>query len=68
MTFFRFLAVLCLVHLLTPAPALAYVDPVTGSVMLQVLIAGLLGSLLAFRRAGFAIKTALSRIWHRLTG
>lgn len=64
----RFFAALCVVDALTPAPALAYIDPVAGSIFLQVLIAGALGALLAFKRAGFVVKSALSRIWHRLTG
>jgi len=64
----RFLIALCLAGILTPAPALAYIDPVAGSVMLQVLIAGVLGALFAFKQAGFAVKSTLSRIWRRLTG
>jgi hypothetical protein len=64
----RFVTALCLADALTPAPALAYIDPVAGSIFLQVLIAGVLGSLLAFKRAGTVVKSALSRIWRRLTG
>ena len=64
----RFLIALCLVSVLTPRPALAYIDPVAGSVMLQVLIAGALGALFAFKQAGAAVKMTLSRIWRRLTG
>jgi hypothetical protein len=45
-----------------------YIDPVAGSIFLQVLIAGVLGSLLAFKRTGTVVKSALSRIWRRLTG
>jgi hypothetical protein len=68
MTALRLFAALCVVDALTPAPALAYIDPVSGSIMLQVLIAGILGSLLAFKRVGFALKNALSEMWRRLTG
>jgi hypothetical protein len=64
----RFFAALCVAGALTPAPALGYIDPVAGSIMLQVLIAGILGSLLAFKRVGFAVKNALFQIWRRLTG
>jgi hypothetical protein len=64
----RFLIVLCLAGVLTPRPALAYIDPVAGSVMLQVLIAGVLGALFAFKQAGAAVKMTISRIWRRLTG
>jgi hypothetical protein len=64
----RILIALCLAGVLTPAPALAYIDPVAGSVMLQVLIAGALGALFAFKQAGAAVKLTISRIWRRLTG
>ena len=64
----RFLAALCVALALTPTPALAYIDPVAGSIFLQVLIAGILGSLLAFKRAGSVVKSTLSRIWRWLTG
>ena len=64
----RFLIALCLVGVLTPTPALAYIDPVAGSVMLQVLIAGVLGALFAFKQAGAAVKMTIARIWRRLTG
>jgi hypothetical protein len=64
----RFLIALCLVGILSPRPALAYIDPVAGSVMLQVLIAGALGALFAFKQAGAAVKMTISRIWRRLTG
>ena len=64
----RFLIALCLVGIVAPAPALAYIDPVAGSVMLQVLIAGALGALFAFKQAGAAIKMSISRLWRRLTG
>ncbi|MEX2111443.1 MAG: hypothetical protein WD802_12620 [Gemmatimonadaceae bacterium] len=68
MTTVRFVLAVCVAGVLTPAPALAYIDPVAGSIMLQVLIAGILGSLLAFKRVGFAVKNALFQIWRRLTG
>lgn len=64
----RFLIALLLVGIVAPAPALAYIDPVAGSVMLQVLIAGALGALFAFKQAGAAVKMTISRIWRRLTG
>lgn len=67
-TTLRFFVMLCVLGALTPTAALAYIDPVAGSIFLQVLIAGVLGSLLAFKRAGFVVKSALSRFWRRLTG
>lgn len=67
-TTLRFLIALCVLGALTPTAALAYIDPVAGSVFLQVVIAAVLGSLLAFKRAGFVVKSAVSRFWRRLTG
>ena len=66
--FLRVLIALCLVGIVAPARVLAYIDPVAGSVMLQVLIAGALGALFAFKQAGAAVKMTISRIWRRLTG
>ncbi|HWL38755.1 MAG TPA: hypothetical protein VNO75_00835 [Gemmatimonadaceae bacterium] len=68
MTTLRLLAIFCILAALAPAPAIAYIDPVAGSIFLQVLIAGILGGLLAFKRAGFIVKSTLSRLWRRLTG
>jgi hypothetical protein len=50
-------AVLFLLLLLFPARAEAYVDPGTGSYVLQLLIAGFLGAL-------FALKV----FWHKMIG
>ncbi len=44
-----------LVALVAPPPAAAYIDPGTGSIVLQLLIAGALG-------AAFAVK----RFWKRI--
>jgi hypothetical protein len=52
-----FLLCTVLVTLVAPAPAFAYLDPGTGSVILQVLVAGLLGAL-------FTIKT----MWRNIKG
>lgn len=46
----RVLPLLGLILLATPATALAYVDPVSGSLILQVLSAALLASLLTFKK------------------
>lgn len=44
-------AALALYGLLAPAaPAHAYLDPASGSMILQILLAGIAGSLLFFRR------------------
>jgi nitrate/nitrite transporter NarK len=52
---------LALGMLLVPAPALAYLDPGTGSFLIQGIIAAVVG-------AGFAVKMFWSRIKAFLTG
>jgi hypothetical protein len=37
-------------HVLAPAPAAAYIDPLSGSLIFQAIAAGFVGSLVAFRR------------------
>ena len=37
-------------HLMAPAPAAAYIDPLSGSLIFQAIAAGFVGSLVAFRR------------------
>ena len=48
---------LALLAALTARPAQAYIDPATGSFILQALVAGFLGAL-------FALKM----FWHRIVG
>jgi len=43
----RVLLVLVATHVIAPPMALAYIDPLSGSVLLQALVAGVLGALLA---------------------
>ena len=38
-------------HLVAPSLALAYLDPITGSIVLQVLAAGFLAAAATFRRS-----------------
>jgi uncharacterized protein (DUF2062 family) len=46
----------------------AYLDPMSGSVILQAVIAGALGALLTFKRVGFAMREAWSRLVKRIKG
>lgn len=46
----------------------AYLDPISGSIILQALIAGALGALLTMKRVGFAIRTAWDRLKKRIRG
>jgi hypothetical protein len=52
----------------SPRAAHAYLDPISGSVILQALIAGVLGVLLSIKRVSFAIKEAWARFWKKLRG
>jgi hypothetical protein len=64
----RVLIVLVASHLLAPPMALAYIDPISGSVILQALIAGALGALLSIKRVGFAVRAFFAQLKKRLTG
>jgi hypothetical protein len=52
----------------TPDLVYAYLDPMSGSVILQAVIAGALGALLTFKRVGFAVREAWSRLVRRIKG
>ena len=64
----RVLIVLVVSHLLAPPMAQAYIDPISGSVILQALIAGALGALLSIKRVGFAVREFFAQLKKRLTG
>lgn len=51
-----------------PELVLAYLDPMSGSLILQAVIAGLLGGLVTMKRAGLTVRDACSRVWKRITG
>ena len=51
-------------HLATPAPAAAYVDPMSGSLVVQVVVAGILGATVGARRSWQVIVN----LFRRLTG
>jgi len=46
----------------------AYLDPISGSIILQAIVAGALGALLTMKRVSFAIREAWSRLWKKLKG
>lgn len=46
----------------------AYLDPISGSVILQALIAGGLAALLSVKRVSFAIKHYFSELWKKIKG
>ncbi len=51
--------------LMLPTPAQAYIDPGTGSVVLQMLIAGALGAAFAVKRFWRKIVSFLSSVFKR---
>ena len=53
---------LVLALLLAPGPAAAYIEPLTGSVLLQVLAAGALGLVFVLKRFRRHVVARLSRV------
>lgn len=48
-----------------PDVTFAYLDPMSGSLILQALIAGALGALLSIKRVGFAVREFFARLFRR---
>ena len=63
----RLLIGLCALHAFAPPSVLAYIDPVSGSLILQAIVAGLLGALLCVKRVSSGVKSTLLGLWRRLT-
>lgn len=57
----RVLLGLGIFHVLAPTPAWAYLDPITGSIVLQILAAGLIAAAATFRRSRDAVATFLRK-------
>jgi len=55
--------VVVVVLLLVPAPAHAYIDPVSGSIILQVVAAGALAASFTLKRFWLQIRSAARRVW-----
>jgi hypothetical protein len=49
-----------------PPPAHAYVDPVSGSIILQVLAAGALAAAFTFKRSVHSVRELARSVWTRL--
>lgn len=62
----RTLAILLLVSAVFPPAAYAYIDPMSGSIILQALAAGLLAALFMFKRFWVRVSVHCRRIWQRL--
>jgi hypothetical protein len=48
-----------------PDVTFAYLDPISGSVILQALIAGALGAILSIKKVSWAIRAYFSRLFKR---
>ncbi|MFZ5981202.1 MAG: hypothetical protein ACOYVF_11285 [Candidatus Zixiibacteriota bacterium] len=48
--------------------ALAYIDPATGSYILQIILAGLLGALFTVKMFWKKIRMSISRLFHKNSG
>lgn len=64
----RVFCFLLLVSLAAPAPALAYVDPLSGSVILQVASAGILAAAFTFKIWWGRVKELGRMGWRRVRG
>lgn len=64
----RTLAVVFAALVLLPRTAHAYLDPISGSIILQALIAGALGALLTVKRVSFAIREFFARVAKKIRG
>lgn len=49
-----------------PPPAHAYIDPVSGSIILQVLAAGALAAAFTFKRSVHRVRELARSVWTRL--
>ena len=67
-TTLRLLAALLLASAVAPAPAAAYIDPISGSIILQVLAALVLGVVLTAKRFWASLRSTLRRLLGRTTG
>lgn len=57
----------CLLVVLTPGQAAGYIDPISGSIILQVLAAAALGALLTIRRVWAGLTGICHRFWDGIT-
>jgi succinate dehydrogenase hydrophobic anchor subunit len=62
----RITAVALVLYVVFPAPAQAYVDPVSGSILLQVLAAGVLAAAFTFKQVTHRIRSTARRIWAQI--
>lgn len=46
----------------------AYLDPMSGSLVLQAIIAGVLGGIVTMKRTGLTVRNAITQVWKRIKG
>jgi hypothetical protein len=63
----RLLCFLTLFSILVPGRAHAYVDPATGSIVIQILVAGVLGALFTMKQWWGRVATAARQLLDRAT-
>jgi hypothetical protein len=56
-------ASLLVLLLISPLPLYGYIDPLSGSIILQVLAAGLFAGLLTMKRFWFRVRAGFARLW-----
>jgi hypothetical protein len=51
---------------IAPPPAHAYIDPVSGSIILQVIAAGALAAAFTFKRFTLKVRETIRSLWIRI--
>lgn len=51
-----------------PAPASAYIDPISGSIMIQVIAASILAGTFTLKRFWAHVRERARRVWSRVRG
>jgi hypothetical protein len=64
----RFLAVFLLVAVVFPPPAAAYLDPLSGSILIQVVAGGVLAGSLTLKRFWRRVRDLMHGAWAWLGG
>ncbi len=51
-----------------PDLVFAYLDPMSGSLVLQAVVAGVLGGIVTMKRTGLTVRNVVARFWRRSKG
>ncbi len=66
-TAIRLTAVMLVASVIAPTQAMAYIDPVSGSAILQALAAGVLAGAFMLKSSWHRVKDSLRNLWHRIS-